>query len=694
VIASNDNDNLLAFLMACSRAANSFEPPQTFLRFQNKAYKALTGDTFYERFVFSDNDNRLRCKFLIAILSLLEETKRSKNDDEDEVPIDKICGFFNSMQSSDEASGSSADSLNVRLKCEIMLSCFAAYWQSNDSKIRKIADKSLFLEMAIDIVDGNEEEFKMNFSENLQSLQKIASESIPELLSVLLLISMKFGRMTCIDCINEHKELVRNDLKFTENMQNTQTTVYVAKKLLENGYKPGANKDIDRWITEPIFNDFLDARITRDGDLAKIDYDFLVNQTDDHKVQYEDPSTLIAIIDSVDMNESIVHPVLKTYIELKTQIHKSIHQWNFWTFVLVFMVPFGILLMTQMFPGESQIEFYVQKVAQVVCPLSILFLILRLLLLLQINGSQWIVLLEVSLIASACLSLGWSYFGDKDSDDESSFMRVTSLLTAVLAVSIAIIIYPFSKNPVHWKIMKQIIKENLKYLIFGIMIMAVYYIAVGGMEESQEVDNMVNANTSGIVDQKWIGKKVVVNYYQSNETTSAISEKRDHKNFKAVKLRRHEKDRANCVDQMMKDKQQELKNCTESKKILESQIQNRTDEPEDDGIFSRKKREIDCMGLKCSELNEACIESICNEKYPIPSMSFLKKFVDNMNNVLSYELAMLLFVVLLSYSVLFFFVKDLAEIAMQVEFYPGLKIKAEEFIRANEKCRRICKDSR
>jgi hypothetical protein len=700
---SNDNDNLLTFLTSCSKTANSFKLPQTFHKFQNKA---LTDDTFYELFVHSGSKNCIRRKFLTAILCLLEETKRTGNVDDDEVPIDKLCGLFNSTQSTDEASGNSGNPLNVLVNCEIILGCIVAYWQPNDSRMHEMAGKSLFLGMAIDIAEGNEEKFKENFEGNLQALERIFYDSISELLFVLLVVSVKFDRVRCIDCIVEHKDFKANDLNFPENMQRTKTTAYSAKQLLRNGYKPGTTQVIDNWITEPIFNDFLDSKMTRHDDLVEFDCDFLVQLSDDYDARYDDTNALEAIIDDVDMIGCIVHPVLKVYIGLKTQIHKSLHQWNFWTFLLVFMTPFVVLLKTQMFPGDSLIEFHAPKFASVVCPLSILFLIFRQVVLLQITRSIWIVWLEISLIVSSFMSLGLKYFGENfdDPNEELSFISVTSILTAVLAVSMAITIRPFTENPVHWKIMKKIIKTNLKWLVIGILITVVFDLLTVlkkpsdiSAENISKYRNTTQLKTPGALVRIHRNETEAANAHNGLDKSSSIfKEINPKKNIEAEREKCFEDLKAKRLNETVckPNPVDEIKNDTilEVRPLPNFDDDNFVQVPAEK-LYGKKRKRRQAIE-NCPTIDEQQIRKECEEKHPIPIKTFFDEFIDVMNKFLTYELTILLYVVLMSCEVLFSVVKDLAEVAMQAEFYPGLKIKAEEFIKTKKKCQSICEDPR
>ncbi|CAO1407466.1 unnamed protein product [Diamesa serratosioi] len=127
-------------------------------------------------------------------------------------------------------------------------------------------------------------------------------------------------------------------------------------KLLDNGYYVGNDGQEQiplEWISSQVFEKFLDSKIEEDGrNKIKVDYNFLIDPSirdvDLHGINDRNEKLLFSpgmkslenILNNDRLRNLITHPVLSTFINLKTKKFQLIVNTNFNIFLFGYLIPF------------------------------------------------------------------------------------------------------------------------------------------------------------------------------------------------------------------------------------------------------------------------------------------------------------------------------------------------------------------
>ncbi|CAO1407474.1 unnamed protein product [Diamesa serratosioi] len=131
---------------------------------------------------------------------------------------------------------------------------------------------------------------------------------------------------------------------------------HMMTKLLDNGYYVGNDGQEQiplEWISSQVFEKFLDSKIKEDGrNKIKVDYNFLIDPSirdvDLHGINDRNEKLLFSsgmkslenIINNDRLRNLITHPVLSTFINLKTKKFQLIVNTNFYIFLFGYLIPF------------------------------------------------------------------------------------------------------------------------------------------------------------------------------------------------------------------------------------------------------------------------------------------------------------------------------------------------------------------
>ena len=370
VIECEDDDNLMAFLLPPALKDNVEK--EVYLKMFDRQFRMITGKSIFEHYVdtccTSKGNVENFDKFLI-IFALLEEFGTIKNIEQD-VPIEKL------LETADIDFKSQS---KVRLEIvDGLIANIIAYWSVEDPSYQKYKKRFLIdnhlrplYRMLFEVIEESDEsKFIDNFFKNLTKLQDCLQlcykdQSIEykttECLWAIMRSAILNDRRKIIDHILKHNNFSTIYLKFPPNIRTSDTASYFALRMLECGYEMGRddNGDIpDSWITPEILKTFLDSRIKYHGkDSVELDSSFLLqNYTKQVQIRSskdvaanpklvfgEDASALEHIIKSPSLRKFITHPVVATYIDLKMKKFKWIYWWNFFLYVVLFIVPLALL---------------------------------------------------------------------------------------------------------------------------------------------------------------------------------------------------------------------------------------------------------------------------------------------------------------------------------------------------------------
>ena len=457
-------------------------------------------------------DRKLKFEFFEILISLLEEMEQIRNI-ETEVPIGKLLDYANDekffLQVLDgKITTEEIEKHSKVLKSKIyfvddILANILIYWTRSDENYEKYKEEFIklgtYFKMLIDIIEGNDGDFVNNFLQNIKKIEQVfhvryqkaeyEPNDVTEFLTTLLLAAMRHGRTNIIDRIFDYENFISTDFQFPRNMRCDKTTRYVAKKFLKNGIELGSGTIPENWLLPQDFEEFLDSRInTNNEDLIEIDTSFMIHRVsrmqhiesktdvDNNQMLWEDTRSLEYIIENKLLKNFVTHPVISTYIDLKTFKHKRILLWNFYMFLFLFILPFAVFIaFSSSYPSLTNWYFIL---------FSIFVLVLRELFQYRSIDQSWIKyrtkisnLIEIALIFT--LFLTWFFSITKSGlvgdflsfyieefitflslEDFINFLKITSIL---LTTGSFLMTLPFGSVQVYVMMMKKVAKNFFKF---------------------------------------------------------------------------------------------------------------------------------------------------------------------------------------------------------------------------------------
>lgn len=402
VLDSGDNSNLLTFLMPKPPYSPIYEKKCNFWKMKSQQFYKLKGRSLFEHYlrVFAA-ENSLGVKFFEVILSLLDETSAIE-DIRSEVPIDTLLElavdekFYMKLLKLDEDFDDDSKRNKMKRKRFIiddLLGYIVAYWTKDDMNYKTYKNQLMqlgpFFQMMFEVIEDDKNNFKENFLSNIEKLESTYRERYnlkedfdhytTSFLFILLLTAMLNDRREFIDHILDYETFDAFTLKFPSNIECNESCQYVAQKLLEHGQITSS------WISSEMFEDFLDSRVKyMNEDLVEIDCSFMLHDStkkiqiestegiDNNLIFREDTDDLKFIMKSESFKQFLIHPVVSTYIELKSLKFRNIFLLNFWLFIVLFVAPFNALIFCS--ASDQSIWFGLTKF---LCFVSIVFITIR-----------------------------------------------------------------------------------------------------------------------------------------------------------------------------------------------------------------------------------------------------------------------------------------------------------------------------
>ncbi|XP_070506700.1 uncharacterized protein [Chironomus tepperi] len=170
---------------------------------------------------------------------------------------------------------------------------------------------------------------------------------------VLLYAAIKTNQTVIVDEIFKYNNFLISCPTFPINMEPDEIHYHTAVKFLENRYELERNDLPVNWIRNHNFKKFLDSRLSSQDNFYKIDcrfmlpyYNFEENKIIDQHMENdedllfnEDYGSMEYILDHHGLKSLVTHPVMETIINLKIQKYDRILFWNFFGFVLFYIVP-------------------------------------------------------------------------------------------------------------------------------------------------------------------------------------------------------------------------------------------------------------------------------------------------------------------------------------------------------------------
>lgn len=353
VVESGDDGNFLMFLIhdLNDLTVESSSDKNYFLRIKNDQFMRKSEISLFSKIyaIVAEDETKLN-QCLIVLNEMLKEMTQI-NDIRREVRVDIVLSMKGKVQS---------DILKLLLK----------YWKVNSKDYHyfrnTFCEMSPFFKLYIALKENDEDEFEDTFCEYLDFMRQYSQNFNQELqddsnllLTFALNHGLKKAMQILIRCYSTDvsKSIDPSDISINNE--------YAMLKLLEKGYYLGyeheeINKD-GNWINAKVFEQFLDSRVTktngntqsanRDEDRGiQIDYTFLIspeirpiNMNDENGQRLifnPGMAPLEWLLTNEKLRHLITHPVLSTFINLKSLKFSQIYNLNLYMFCVFYVLPF------------------------------------------------------------------------------------------------------------------------------------------------------------------------------------------------------------------------------------------------------------------------------------------------------------------------------------------------------------------
>lgn len=361
VIESNDNENLFVFLIhdLKDRTIDSSSDKNYFLKIKNEQYMRKTGMSLFSKIYAAivGNDSKINAQCLIIVDEMLKEVKEI-TDIRREVRVDIVL----------EMSGENQEDL---------LKLLLKYWKVNSKDYHyyrnAFCEVSPFFKLYIALKELDEDEFEDSFCEYLDYMrQNYCDDSFNRRLqddsNLLLTFALNHGLKKAMQILIKCYSVDVNKSGDTSDV--SINNEYAMLKLLEKGYYLGyedgygINKD-GNWINAKVFEQFLDSRVTtingcasstkKDDDRGiQIDYTFLISpemrpitmnkdENGQRLIFNDGMAPLEWLLTNEKLRHLITHPVLSTFINLKSHKFSQIYSLNLYMFCVFYVLPFMLV---------------------------------------------------------------------------------------------------------------------------------------------------------------------------------------------------------------------------------------------------------------------------------------------------------------------------------------------------------------
>ena len=196
--------------------------------------------------------------------------------------------------------------------------------------------KDKLINLMIMLKEKNEDNFDKKY---LSYVKKNENEKdFQRNVNLLLMLALKNGQKRAMETIVASKVIFINcwsankSFATLENKNDLISLMYKYEYNVENFHQS--------WGDDAEYKDNLNARIIEeDQQFIKIDYKSFGDKNSS--------SICSQILDNPCMKNNITHPVLSMMINLEALSYDRFYAFNFWTFILIYIIPFYILLSYQ-----------------------------------------------------------------------------------------------------------------------------------------------------------------------------------------------------------------------------------------------------------------------------------------------------------------------------------------------------------
>ena len=359
-----------------------------------------------------------------------------------------------------------------------ILRLLIAYWKIDSSNYDKYKHhpylKHQIYNLMIMLKKGNDESFKETFSLYLIEMMHQHKENyqahVQKDANILLTLALRHCQKRAMETIITCQTIEINKIQIiTDKSVSTYEHInYLMKLMLRHGYN--VHELNHSWVNVGVFEDSLDARIIEaDKNNIIIDYKSY-NYNNGSIINQDDNESLFScynILNNRCMKNNMTHPVLSTIINLKAIKYQRFYAFNFWMFVVVYMLPFYILLSHQHEMNSLWIWFI-----YLFCIIGTGFLIIRESIQFRINesGSYFrkisnyieVVLIVVSVIVLIIIPVL--------KRDESKLITYSSALLIIFATVEVLTFLPYPSMAIYMFMFKNVAMTFWKFLLIFFLI--------------------------------------------------------------------------------------------------------------------------------------------------------------------------------------------------------------------------------
>lgn len=356
IVESGDEGNLFAFLIHDLDDRDESSHKKYFLKIKSDQFMKKAGMSLWIKIYESASVSEGKAATCLSILhEMLIEIKQI-TDIRREVRIDAVLAIGSALKDN-------------------ILKLFMQFWKVNSKDYhyyRNIfCEISPFLRLFIALKEHDEDEFEDSFCEYLDFMRQNHLNDFNRKLqddsNVLLTYSLNNGLKKAMQILIKCYSVDVNKWHDTSDL--SINNEYAMLKLLEKGYYLGyedekINKN-GNWISVKVFEQFLDSRVTSHGKNNKlsddrgiqIDYTFLISpemrpiaiskdENGQRLIFNAGMAPLEWLLKNEKLRHLITHPVLSTFINLKSHKFSQIYSLNLYMFCVFYVFPFMLLFIS------------------------------------------------------------------------------------------------------------------------------------------------------------------------------------------------------------------------------------------------------------------------------------------------------------------------------------------------------------
>lgn len=380
VLSTQNSYYLFSFLMRDPSKIAQIRQPKQFMMLKNSLLVDFLNKNLIDiQLDFIETSNDLDSSNLQNLFYFFEEMQIFNSEQKEENKY--IRSLFEDILNEQTDKFDGINPLKSPRK-HFLIGIMMSYWtcEANIEKLSTFGSRTsrhFMFELVNLIIKKEENKFfeelknsMKNFEENLKDIYNIEStydnshqkDSKTEIFHfiekysanfffVILYAAIKTNQSKIIKKIFKYHNFLIICPTFPANMKVERIHKYTALKFIENKYEIGRDNIPKSWITKDVLEEFLDSRVTSQGELYKVDCRFMLpyynhgtnikssNEVNDDLIFNEDQETMKYIINDHKLKSLVSHPVLEMIIRAKIKKYSRILNCNFWGFILGYILP-------------------------------------------------------------------------------------------------------------------------------------------------------------------------------------------------------------------------------------------------------------------------------------------------------------------------------------------------------------------